>query len=187
MLNKKIFIITGPSGAGEDSVINGMKKYFSTEKIITSTTRPMRPNETAGEDYYFLSHEKFQEKINNNEFFEWALADNGNYYGGERKEIERVLNSTKVGIWKIDYKGAIKAKKLLTNVISIYLHVPIEIIAKRLKNRKIHDAKFIEGRIEYAQGWYKNREKFDHEVYNEEGKLDETIEKVANIIKKYIN
>jgi len=183
MSHKKIFIITGPSGAGEDSVIEGIQKYFPIEKIITSTTRPIRPREIEGKDYYFLSHEEFKKKIENNDFFEWALEDNGNYYGGEHREIKRVLNSNKIGIWKIDYKGVIQAKKILEDVISIYLHVPIEIIEKRLKNRKIHDTDFIKGRIEYAQGWYKNRDKFDYEVYNEEGKLDETIKKVANIIK----
>lgn len=184
--NKKIFIITGPSGAGEDSVIKGLQKYFPIEKIITSTTREKRPNEINGQDYYFLSHEEFQKKIKDNKFFEWKLEDNGNYYGGTFKEIERVINSNKIGIWKIDYKGALHAKELIPESISIYLHVPLEIIEKRLNNRKIHDQKFIKGRLKYAQGWYKNRKKFNYEVHNKEGELDKTIRKVANIIKKNI-
>ncbi len=183
--NKKIFIITGPSGAGEDSVINGIKKYFSIEKIITSTTRPIRPKEIDGRDYYFLSHEEFQEKIKNNKFFEWKLEDNGNYYGGTFKEIERVIKSDKIGIWKIDYKGAIHAKELIPEAVSIYLHVPLKIIEKRIRNRRIHDEKFIQGRLAYARGWYENREKFDYEVENKEGELEQTIKKVASIIEKH--
>jgi guanylate kinase len=182
----KIFIITGPSGAGEDSVIKELQKYFPIEKIVTSTTRKKRPNEIAGKDYYFLSHEKFQEKIKNNKFFEWALEDNENYYGGTYEEIERVLNSTNIGIWKIDYQGVLNAKKIIPEAISIYLHVPIKIIEKRLNNRGIHNKKFIEERLDYAQGWYQNRDKFDYEVENKEGELDKTIEKVAKIIKKNI-
>ena len=181
---KKIFIITGPSGAGEDSVIEGLKKYFSIEKIITSTTREKRPGEKNGKDYYFLSHSEFKKKIKNNEFFEWALEDNGNYYGGEYKEIKRVLDSNKVGIWKIDYKGVLKAKEILQEAVSIYLHVPLEIIEKRLKRRQIHKREFIQGRLDYARGWYENRDKFDYEVENKEGELSQTIEKIANIIKE---
>lgn len=187
MPNKKIFIISGPSGAGEDSVIQGLKSYFPIEKIITSTTRKKRPNEVSGKDYYFLSHEEFRDKINKNKFFEWALEDNGNYYGGTYEEIKRVLNSDKIGIWKIDYKGAIKAKKILPEAISIYLHVPLEIIEKRIRKRKIHNEKFIQGRLKYAEGWYQNRGKFDYEIYNEEGKIDQTIKKTANIIKKILS
>ena len=182
---KKIFIITGPSGAGEDSVIEGLKKYFPIEKVVTSTTRAKRPYEKNGKDYYFLSHEEFKKKIKNKEFFEWALEDNGNYYGGTLKEIKRVLNSEKVGIWKIDYKGVLNAKKIIPEAVSIYLHVPLKTIEKRLKNRRIHDEKFIKARLDYARGWYENREIFDYEVPNKEGKLEQTIEKIAKIIEKY--
>jgi len=183
---KKIFIISGPSGAGEDSVIEGLRTYFPIEKIITSTTRKKRPYEKNGKDYYFLSHAEFKKKIKNNEFFEWALEDQGNYYGGSLEEIKRVLNSDKIGIWKMDYKGVLNAKKILPEAISIYLHVPLKTIEKRLKNRKIHDKSFVQERLNYARGWYKNREIFDYEVNNKEGQLDKTIEKIAKIIKKNI-
>ncbi len=182
-MKNNIFIISGPSGAGEDSVIKGLKKIYSTEKIITTTTRNIRPNEINGKDYYFINKEEFQTKIKNNEFFEWAEEDNGQFYGGTLSEIERVRKSRKIGIWKIDYKGVMAAKKLLPEAISIFIYVPLETIRRRLEKRGIHDEKFINSRLNYAQGWFDNEHIFNYKVENVENKLAETIEKVANIIK----
>ncbi len=182
-MKNNLFIISGPSGAGEDSVVKGIKQLFPVEKIITTTTREMRPGEIDGRDYYFISKDYFQQKIEDGEFFEWAEEDNGQLYGGTLEEIERVKNSDKIGIWKIDYKGVIAAKKLLPEAISILIHVPLEIIKKRLENRGVHDEEFIKSRIDYAQGWFDNAAIFDYKVENAENKLSETIEKVANIIK----
>ena len=71
-MNKKnkLFIISGPSGAGEDSVIAGLKKCLNIEKIITTTTRKIRPDETQGKEYYFISKDEFKKSITNDEFFE---------------------------------------------------------------------------------------------------------------------
>ncbi len=179
----KLFIISGPSGAGEDSVINGLKKIFDVEKVITTTTRPIRPGEIEARDYYFVSKDEFLNKIKNKDFFEWAEEDSGQLYGGTLTEIERVKNCERVGIWKIEYKGVIAAKKLLPEVKSIFISIPIESVKERLTKRGRHTDKFIADRIEYAQGWYDNEDIFDYKVENVENKLDETIEKVANIIK----
>ena len=183
MKKNNLFIISGPSGAGEDSVVKGIKKIFSVEKIITTTTREMRPGEIDGQDYYFISKDHFKQKIEDGEFFEWAEEDNGQLYGGTLEEIERVKDSGRIGIWKIDYKGVIAAKKLLPEAISIFIYVSIDIIRKRLENRENHSEEFIKSRIDYAQGWFDNEDVFDYKVENVENKLSETIKKVANIIK----
>ncbi len=186
-MKNNIFIISGPSGAGEDSVIKGIKKLFSVEKIITTTTRTIRPGEIDGRDYYFVSKPVFKQMIKNGKFFEWAEEDNGQLYGGTLAEIERVKNSNKIGLWKIDYKGVIAAKKLLPEAISIFIYIPLNTIKKRLKNRKNCSKEFIKSRIDYAQGWFDNEEIFDYKVENVENKLDETIKKIANIIKNNQN
>lgn len=186
-MNNNLFIISGPSGAGEDSVIDGLRKIFPLEKIITTTTREIRSDEKDGVDYYFTTKENFKKGINNNEYYEWAEEDSGNFYGGTFKEVERVKNSGKAGIWKIDYKGTIAAKKIFPEAISILLYIPINIVKKRLEARGEHSGEFINARIDYAKGWYENRNIFDYEIENKEGKLYETIEKVASIIKGKIN
>ncbi len=182
----KLFIISGPSGAGEDSVVKGIKKLFSIEKIITTTTRKMRPGEINGKDYYFINKTEFEQKIQDGKFFEWAEEDNGQFYGGTLEEIKRVKNSGKIGIWKIEYQGVIAAKKLLPEAISIFIYISIDKIRQRLKNRENSSEEFIKARLEYAQGWFDNEDIFDYKVENIENKLDETIKKVANIIKNNI-
>lgn len=181
-----IFIITGPAGAGEDSIIKRLGKYIDFDKIATTTSRPMRQEDKEGVSYYFISKEEFEKGIKENKFFEYALEDNGNYYGGTYCELERVKKITKPVIWKIDYKGVINAKKLLPAVKSIYISIPFNLIEKRLKNRG-DSPEIIQSRLNYAKGWYKNEQLFDFKVENEEGKLDEAVEKVAKIIEANFN
>lgn len=181
-MKSNIFIISGPSGSGQDSVINGLKKIVDFERIITTTTRQIRPGEKEGESYYFVTKEKFLKMIGENKFFEYALEDNGNYYGGTYEEIERVKKLGKPVIWKVDYQGVIAGKKIVPSAKSILIYIPQELISSRLVQRGHKSEEFIKGRIEHSRGWYENEKIFDYKVYNKEGKLNETVEIVAKII-----
>jgi len=182
-MKSNIFIISGPSAAGEDSIIEGLKKIIDFEKIITTTSRSMRSFESQGSPYYFVSQEKFEEMIKENKFFEHAIEDNNNYYGGTYEELERVKKSNKPVIWKVDFQGVIAGKKLIPESKSILIYIPKKLIIKRLKKRDNASADYIKGRLEHSRGWYENEKIFDYKVYNKEGKLNETIKKVAEIIK----
>lgn len=181
-MQSKIFIISGPSGAGEDSIIEGLKKQFDIERVITTTTRDMRPGESHGQPYYFISREEFKKGIKNGEFFEWAEEDHNNFYGVTKKEIERAKNSGKIVIWKVDYKGVLTLKKILPEIPAILINAPLDVIEKRIRNRGGVSEKFIQERIKYAQGWTKNKNAFDYVVENEERKLKEAVLKVVEII-----
>lgn len=179
-----IFIISGPSGAGEDSIIEGLKKHFSIERIITTTTRPMRSNEAQGNPYYFISRDEFQEKIKNDALVEYAQEYNDNFYGVTKDEMKRVQNCGKTGIWKIEYKGVITAKKLFPEIKSIYIAPPsLEILKKRIMRRDGVSEKYANERMKYTKEWLKHEHIYDFKVVNAEGKLEEAVEKVAEIIK----
>jgi len=182
----KIFIISGPSGAGEDSVIEGLRNHFEIERVVTTTTRAMRPTESQGKPYYFITKEEFEEKINRDKMAEWAEEYNNNFYGVTREELERVVNSGRVGIWKIEYKGVITAKKKFPEIKSIYIAAPsLEILRKRISQRDPNlSQEFLKERMEYTKEWMKHEDIYDYKVVNEEGKLDETILKVADIIRE---
>ncbi len=182
-MQSNIFIISGPSGAGEDSVIEGLKKYFNIERVITTTTREMRAGERQGRPYYFISKEKFREGIKRGEFFEYAEEDKHNFYGVTHKEIKRAKNSDKIVIWKVDYKGVLNLKKIMPEIPAVLINAPLDIIEKRIKNRGKVSEEFVRQRIDYAKGWFENKSAFDYVVENEEGKLKETVLKVAKIIK----
>lgn len=180
---RNIFIISGPSGVGEDSIIKGLKKILPIEVVITSTTREMRPGESQGNPYYFISKEEFEKGIEENNFYEWAKEYNDNLYGVTKEEIKRIGNSEKIGIWKIEYKGVITAKKLIPNIVAIFINAPLDILEKRIRSRSNVSEEYVKERLEYTKKWLKHKDIYDYEVENEEGKLDETIKKVYDIIK----
>lgn len=184
MEKSHIFIISGPSGAGEDSVIEGLKKFFDLERIITTTTRAMREGESMGIPYYFVSQEEFKEKISQDEMAEYAQEYNNNFYGVTKKELSRVQKTGKIGTWKIEYKGVMTAKKKFPEIKSIYIAPPsLEILRKRILKRDSNvTEEYLKERMVYTQEWMKHEAIYDYKVVNEEGKLDETIEKVAEII-----
>jgi len=183
LAKNNLFIISGPSGSGQDSVIEGLKKIFSIERVITTTTRPMRLGEKSGQPYYFITLAEFLKKVKEKKFLEYAKEYNDNYYGVTFKEINRVLKSDKIGIWKMEYKGVITAKKLMPGIIAICLNAPLKILAQRIKRRDKAPKKFIEERLAYTKEWLKHLDIYDYVVMNEEGKLNEAIKKVADIIK----
>jgi len=179
-----IFIISGPSGVGEDSVIEGLRKHFTIERVITSTTRAPRSGESQGNPYYFISKEEFESKIAQDELAEYAQEYNDNFYGVTRDELKRVEKSGNIGIWKIEYKGVITAKKKFPEIKSIYIAAPsLEILRKRiLKRDPSVGEEYLNERMEYTKEWMKNEDIYDYKVVNEEGALQDTIEKVSNII-----
>jgi len=189
MSSRNLFILSGPSGSGQDSIIEGLRSHFEIERVVTTTTRAMRPGEVQGQPYYFISTEEFQQKIIADEFVEYAQEYNNHFYGVTKAELERVSNSGKIGIWKIEYKGVITAKKMFPGIIAILSNAPsLAILEKRIRERdKNADEKYIQERMNYTREWLQHKDIYDFEVINEEGKLAEAIAKTAKIIEDTLN
>ena len=189
MLEKKmltnIFIISGPSGAGEDSIIEGLKEYFILERVITTTTRSMRQGESQGHPYYFISWEQFKKDIQAGKWAEYAKQYNDNLYGVSQEELERVAKSGKTVIWKIEYKGVETVKKKYPEIVAIFITVSdLAVLEKRIRRRDTVTEAYIQERMDYTREWMKHADIYDYAVYNEEGKLKEAIAKTAKIIRK---
>jgi len=186
LIKNKLFIISGPSGVGEDSVIDGLKKFLPIERVITTTTRKKRSDIFAEDPYYFISKEEFKRGIAENKFFEYAREYNDQFYGVTNKEIQRVIESGRIGIWKIEYKGVITMKKLMPEVVAIFITVSsLEVLRQRLLKRGASE-EFVRERMDYTREWLKHKDIYDYEVVNHEGKLDETVEEVKGIILREI-
>ncbi len=186
-MHNNLFIISGPSGAGEDSVIAGLEKIIPLERVISTTTRPPRSHESNKNPYYFIPQKKFKEGIKKNLFFEWAREYNNHYYGVTRKEMHRIRGSKKIGIWKIEYQGVITAKKLIPGIKAILINAPLPVLKKRIKSRDNVSAKYLRSRMAYTKKWLQYKNIYDYEVINEENKLNKTIRRVAAIIKSQID
>jgi len=183
-----LFVISGLSGAGKDSVIERLKKTgLDYQRIITTTTRDKRGTEKNGREYWFVSEKEFKDMVDNNEFLEWAKVY-GNYYGNSRKAVNKALQSGKPVILRIDCQGAKTIKKKIPDAIVIFLTVSdLDIIKKRLKDRETETDKSIQRRLNQAQEELKTLNKWDYIVENKQNELDQTVEKVKTIIKKEFN
>ncbi len=180
-----VVIISGPSGAGEDSIIGGLSAFTTINRVITTSTRDMRPGESDGSPYYFISKEDFAKKIENNEMIEWAQQYNGNYYGVTKAELERVNAMPGIGTWKIEYQGVMTAKKLFPEILSIFIMADsLDILAERIRSRGNVSEEFIQERMDYTREWLKHTEIYDYTVINHQGKLDVAIREIAEILKK---
>lgn len=187
MNTDRIFIISGPSGSGQDSVIERVATLMPIERVITSTTRAPRPGETNGSPYYFLSHDQFEAGIEKGAFIEWAREYNDELYGVTHEELRRVAESQSIGIWKIEYKGVITAKSLFPNIVAILITAPLESIEARLRMRDNPTEAYLAERMAYTKEWLKHTHIYDYTVENLDGKLEETVKKISKILKSRIH
>ncbi len=178
-----LIIISGPTCAGKASVINKLlETRENTVCPVSYTSRPMRKGEVDGVDYHFISKEKFEEKIKNNEFLEYAKVRYGEYFGTPKKEVEDLLNTGKDIILEIDVHGAAQIKKLFPETILIFILAPsMEELKRRIIARGA-DTK-IDQIIDRFQTAYKEINKvndYNYVVVNDV--LENAVEKVNSIL-----
>ncbi|MEL6275285.1 MAG: guanylate kinase, partial [Bacteroidota bacterium] len=112
----RILIFTAPSGAGKTTIVRHLLKHFPQLAFsVSATTRPPRPGEVDGKDYYFLSKTAFYNRVLAGDFVEWEEVYPGRFYGTLRSEIERLWALGKAIIFDIEVKGATNIKKDFPN------------------------------------------------------------------------
>ena len=181
-MNKKLFVISGSSGVGKGTVIDGfLKRNPQFTLSISCTTRKMRPGEVDGVNYFFLSKDEFKDCIENNKFLEWAEFA-GNYYGTKQKYIHQCLEEGKNLILEIDTQGAIQVKQKMPEAVLIFIAPPsFEILEKRLRGRHTEDEETIQKRLEAVKKELERAENFDYKVINDD--VDRAIQNLEDIIK----
>ena len=187
-MKSTLFIVSGPSGAGEDSIISRLEAELPVERVITATTRAPRAGESEGNPYYFVSEDAFETGILEGRFLEYTRQYNGNLYGVTFEEIERVRHSGKLGIWKIEWKGVLTAKKLFPDIVAVLITVPsLDVLEARIRRRdpNVTDA-YIAERMEYTREWLRHTDIYDYTVVNEEGRLDDAVRQTLDIIRKHL-
>lgn len=180
-----IVIISGPSGAGEDSIIEGLHKYTKVNRVITTSTREKREGESDGSPYYFIAKDEFERHIANGEMIEWAKQYNGNLYGVTKAELERVNALPGIGTWKIEYQGVMTAKQKFPEIKSILIMADsLDVLAERIRRRDNVSEEFIAERMEYTKEWLKHEHIYDYKVINRQNHLDDAVKEVVEILKK---
>lgn len=182
-LNKKgsLIVISGPSGAGKDTVVNKLKEINDNIWVsISCTSRLPRGQEENGKDYFFLTKEEFEEKINNNEFLEYAVY-NDNYYGTPLYKINEKLNEGVDVILVIEVQGALYVKQHVKDAIFIFIMPPsMEELKNRLVNRKTESKDKILDRFKTAYNEINEITKYNYVVVNDD--IEAAANKVNSII-----
>lgn len=178
-----VFVISGPAGSGKDAIIDGLGTRLPVTRIITTTTRRPRPDETDGHPYYFVTRATFERAVADNKFAEYSTNENDELYGVTRKELARAEKFSGIGIWKVDWKGVITAKKLFPDIVAILITAPLPILEQRLRERDTTENEiYFKERMAYTREWLTHTDIYDYTVENEQGKLDEAIEKTLALI-----
>ncbi len=178
-----LIVLSGLSGVGKDSVLQGLSRSRFTPVISVSvTTRARRSNEVNGVNYRFISRATFQELIDNNQLLEWANVY-GNLYGIPKEPVRQALKNGKDVIVKIDVQGAATIKKICPQAVFIFLVTPsLQELEKRLKQRRTETAEELELRLKTAFEELNQMTMFDYVVINRPGEIDKAVADIEAII-----
>ena len=165
---KKLVVLSAPSGAGKSSLLtNVISQHHDIGLTISHTTRDIRPSEKNNIDYYFISKEKFQAMINEEEFIEFAEV-HGNFYGTTKKEIDEKLMNFEIVILEIDTNGAKQVLSNIANCRSVFILPPsYSSLEKRLLARKTENKEQLEKRLRAAKTEIKEATGFDYVMIND--------------------
>lgn len=180
---KKLFVISGSSGVGKGTVIDGfLKKNPSFSFSISYTTRRKREGEQEGINYFYVSKDSFEKSIANDEFLEWAEFS-GNYYGTKREFIEKSLEKNKDLILEIETQGALQVKQKMPEAVLIFIAPPsYEDLENRLRGRNTESEEAITKRLDFVKMEMENSKNYDYVIVNDE--LQHAISELEKIIKK---
>jgi guanylate kinase len=177
-----LIILSGPSGAGKDALLNRMKELgVPFHYVVTSTTRPARTGEKNGVEYTFVSESGFQEMLQRGDLIESAKVY-GYWYGVPKHEVKQALDEGKDVVLKIDVQGAATIRNLLPGAVLVFLTLPsLEEYEKRLRQRKTESDTDLKVRLGKVTEEVRSMLIFDYVVVNRQDELDAAVDQIKAI------
>jgi len=175
-----LFVVTGPSGCGKSTMIHHVMRDLRRVRFsVSHTTRPRRPSESEGKDYYFVSRAVFERMIARKQFAEWALV-HGHLYGTSKREVAAKSRSGDL-ILDIDVQGARQMMASGVPLVPVFVLPPrFRDLVRRLRGRGEDKAEAIERRLRSARSEVRQAIKFDYIIVND--RLDRAVLELESVI-----
>lgn len=185
----QIIVFSAPSGAGKTTLLDFLRQQIpGLAYSISATTRAPREHEINGVHYFFLSEERFREKIDRNEFAEWEVV-HGNYYGTPRSFIDENIGQGKHVVMDIDVWGKTKFDRMYPQAVGILILPPsMNELEKRLRARNTDSEEVIQTRLENAKKeieYAQTHGKYEHTIVNDD--LERVEDELLGLVKGLID
>ena len=184
MTKGKLIVLSAPSGCGKTTIAKAiLAKYPTMLFSVSATTRPIRIGEVNGRDYFFLTRQEFEDRIEAGGLAEWEEIY-GNYYGTLKSEIHRALDHGYSMMFDVDVKGALSIRRHFPkDSVLIFIKPPsIEVLKKRLENRKTENPETLKQRLDRVPMELEQGSQFDFQVVNDD--LNKAVAKVNEIVQR---
>lgn len=178
-----LIVVSGPAGVGKGTVVAlAREKDRDVIFSVSATSRSPRPGEKDGVNYFFVTRERFEEMIRDNELLEWVEYC-GNYYGTPRAYVESQLEKGRIVLLEIDVEGAANIKKQFPRCISVFIMPPsLQELRNRITKRGTESPDVIEKRLQRAENEMKLSVDYDYVIVN--NTVEEAAEQFLDIIRK---
>lgn len=180
-MNGKLIVISGPSGVGKSTVVKQvMERLSNLHFSVSATTRPIRPGEVDGKNYFFVDREKFQAMIDHQELLEYAEYV-GNFYGTPEAPIDEALAKGQDILLDIEVQGALNVKRRRPDAVLIFMMAPsFGELKARLSGRGDTAPEIVENRLKHARWEFSHAGEYDYLVVNDQ--VDHAVEEIVAIV-----
>ena len=169
MPSRPVLVVTGPSGAGKGTLIKGLlERVDGLEVAVSATTRPQRPGEVDGRDYWFLSDDEFTRRVGQGDFLEWVEYVSGRRYGTLASEMERIARDGAVCVLELELEGALRVQRDVAGSTTIFIAADVDELERRLRERATESTGEIGERIALAHSQLERAHEFRYRVRNDE-------------------
>ena len=164
-----VFVVTGPSGAGKGTLIRALvERIPELEVAVSATTRPLRPGEKNGREYWFLEEDEFTRRVADGGFLEWVEYVSRWRYGTLRSEIDRIAANGRVCVLELELDGALHVQAESPAACTIFIAADVAELERRLRERATESTGEIDARIALARHQLEQAHRFRYMVRNDD-------------------